>query len=575
MVKGYLSLILHAHLPFVRHPEHDDFLEEDWLYEAITETYIPLIKVLEGLIRDNIPYRITMSITPTLISMLEDDLLQSRYINHIEKLIELAEKEMARNRSHPQFLKLAIMYHKRFMEARTIFVTKYKKNLITAFKKFQDMGRLEIITCPATHAYLPLIRMNPSAVKAQIYIAVEHYQKVFGRKPKGIWLPECGYYPGLEETLKDTGLRYFILDTHGILNAEPKPRYGTYAPVYCHNGTAVFGRDYESSKQVWSSKEGYPGDYDYREFYRDIGYDLDFDYIKPYIHRDGIRINTGIKYYRITGNTDHKEPYIPEWGIEKAATHAGNFMFNREKQIEHLSYWMDRPPILVTPYDAELFGHWWFEGPQWLDFLIRKIHFDQKTIKLATPSDYLKKYSKNQVSMPSPSSWGYKGYNEFWLDDGNDWIYRHIRVAQNRMVELADKFVNTLKLRSKKNLTKRALNQAARELLLVESSDWPFIMKTGTMVPYANKRINLHIGRFTKIYEDVISDNLDEEWLKEVESRDNIFSDIDCANYYLTCVKKDSNKKTVKVPPTRAKAQKKRIKIKSSKKGAVKNAKSK
>ncbi|MCK5011219.1 MAG: DUF1957 domain-containing protein, partial [Deltaproteobacteria bacterium] len=253
MARGYLSLILHAHLPFVRHPEYDDFLEEDWLYEAITETYIPLIKVLEGLIRDNIPYRITMSITPTLISMLEDDLLQSRYINHIEKLIELAEKEMARNRSHPQFLKLAIMYHKRFMEARTIFVTKYKKNLITAFKKFQDMGRLEIITCPATHAYLPLIRMNPSAVKAQIYIAVEHYQKVFGRKPKGIWLPECGYYPGLEETLKDTGLRYFILDTHGILNAEPKPRYGTYAPVYCHNGTAVFGRDHESSKQVWSS----------------------------------------------------------------------------------------------------------------------------------------------------------------------------------------------------------------------------------------------------------------------------------------------------------------------------------
>ena len=363
MAKGYLSLILHAHLPFVRHPEYDDFLEEDWLYEAITETYVPLIKVLEGLIRDNIPYRITMSLTPTLISMLGDPLLQSRYITHIEKLIELAEKEMIRNRQHPQFLTLATMYHKRFTEARALFINKYKKNLISAFKDFQDLGRLEIITCPATHAYLPLIRMNPLAVKAQIHIAAEHYQTIFGRKPKGIWLPECGYYPGLEEILKEEGIGYFVLDTHGILNAEPRPRYGNYAPIYCPNGTAAFGRDHESSKQVWSSKEGYPGDHDYREFYRDIGHDLDFDYIKPYIHKDGIRINTGIKYHRITGKTNHKEPYIPEWALEKAATHAGNFMFNREKQIEYISYWMDRTPILVAPYDAELFGHWWFEGP--------------------------------------------------------------------------------------------------------------------------------------------------------------------------------------------------------------------
>jgi len=246
MAKGYLSLILHAHLPFVRHPEYDDFLEEDWLYEAITETYVPLIKVLEGLIRDNIPYRITMSLTPTLISMLGDPLLQSRYINHIEKLIELAEKEMIRNRQHPQFLTLATMYHKRFTETRALFINKYKKNLISAFKDFQDLGRLEIITCPATHAYLPLIRMNPLAVKAQIHIAAEHYQTyqtIFGRKPKGIWLPECGYYPGLEEILKEEGIGYFVLDTHGILNAEPRPRYGNYAPIYCPNGTAAFGRE--------------------------------------------------------------------------------------------------------------------------------------------------------------------------------------------------------------------------------------------------------------------------------------------------------------------------------------------
>ena len=575
MEKGYLCLMLHAHLPFVRHPEEEYFLEENWLYEAITETYIPLINIFDKLNEEKIPYRVTMSLTPPLISMLQDPLLQNRYIRHIDKLIELSEKEIERTKYEQHYQSLAQMYNASFKDSKDVFVNKYKKDLVAAFKKFQDAGKIEIITCCATHGFLPIVSLNPTAARSQIQIGVDHYTKVFGRPPKGIWLPECGFTHGVDEMLKDAGIEFFFLDSHGITNADPIPRYGIYAPIYCPGGVAVFSRDTESSKQVWSAKEGYPGDCDYREYYRDIGHELDLEYIKPYIHPDGIRVNTGMKYWRITGNTEYKECYRPEWAKEKAASHAGNFMFNREKQIEHLSAHMDRKPMVIAPYDAELFGHWWFEGPQWLDFLIRKIHFDQKTIKLATPSDYLKKYSKNQVSMPSPSSWGYKGYNEFWLDDGNDWIYRHIRVAQNRMVELADKFVNTLKLRSKKNLTKRALNQAARELLLVESSDWPFIMKTGTMVPYANKRINLHIGRFTKIYEDVISDNLDEEWLKEVESRDNIFSDIDCANYYLTCVKKDSNKKTVKVPPTRAKAQKKRIKIKSSKKGAVKNAKSK
>ena len=520
MAKGYFSLILHAHLPFVRHPEYDDFLEEDWLYEAITETYIPLIKVLEGLIRDTIPYRITMSLTPTLISMLEDPLLQSRYINHIEKLIELAEKEMIRNHQHPQFLKLATMYHKRFTEARALFITKYKKNLISALKEFQDLGRLEIITCPATHAYLPLIRMNPLAVKAQIHIAVEHYQMVFGRKPKGIWLPECGYYPGLEEILKEEGIRYFVLDTHGMLNAEPRPRYGNYAPIYCPNGTATFGRDHESSKQVWSSKEGYPGDHDYREFYRDIGHDLDFDYIKPYIHKDGIRINTGIKYHRITGKTDHKEPYIPEWALEKAATHAGNFMFNREKQIEYISYWMDRTPILVAPYDAELFGHWWFEGPDWINFLIRKIVYDQNTIELITPSDYLERHPVNQVCTPSSTSWGYRGYNDVWLNGSNDWIYPHLHKAADQMVELARTYSGV------DGVIGKALNQAARELLLAQSSDWAFIMKTSTMVEYAVKRTTDHITRFNKIYDDVTNGCIDHHWLSKVEQMDNIFPQI-------------------------------------------------
>ncbi len=531
-LKGYISLVLHAHLPFVRHPEEKYFLEENWLYEAITETYLPLIKIFDDLIKDKVDFRVTMSLTPPLISMLQDPLLQARYITYIDRLIELSQKEIQRTKYEPHFHALAVYYHKQFKEYKHLFSVKYKNNLIHAFKKFLNKGCLEIIASSATHGFLPILSVNERTVRAQVKIGVDHYIKTFGQPPKGIWLPECAYYEGLDVILKEYGLRYFFVDSHGLANADPTPRYSIYAPVYCPSGVGAFARDYESSKQVWSAKEGYPGDYDYREYYRDIGHELEMDYISPYIHPLGIRINTGIKYKRITGNTEYKEVYRPALATEKAAIHAGNFMFNKEKQIEYLYSQMDRKPIVIAPYDAELFGHWWYEGPQWINFLIRKIAFDQQTVKLITPSEYLSEYPVNQKALPAASTWGYKGYNEFWVDGSNDWIYPHIHMAGQRMSELADKYRDVL-VQKRNTKFKKALNQAARELLLAESSDWPFIMKAGTMVPYANKRLNNHIGRFTKLYEDLMKGTVDLVWLKEVENRDNIFTDMDCAAYYL------------------------------------------
>lgn len=525
--KGYLALILHAHLPFVRHPEYEEFLEERWLFEAITETYIPLLDVFERLVEEKIDFSITISITPTLASMFIDPLLQQRYLRHLEKLIELADKEITRTRWQPEFHQLALMYYHRFTHTRKVFVEKYKMNLIPAFRRLQDLGKLEIITCAGTHAYLPLA-LHRQAVKAQVKVGVDLYVKLFGRRPVGIWLPECGYNPGDDEILKEEGIKYFIMDTHGILFGSPRPKYGVYAPCYCKSRVAAFGRDMESSKSVWSSIEGYPGDYNYREFYRDIGYDLDYEYIKPYINPDGTRVNTGIKYYRITGKTEDKQPYVPAWATAKAAEHAGNFMFNREKQVEYLySIMHPRKPIVVSPYDAELFGHWWFEGPQWLDFLIRKINFDQKTIKLITPSRYLEIYPKNQVLSPTMSSWGWKGYSEVWLEGSNDWIYRHLHKATERMIELAKENNHP----HTDGLKKRALNQMARELMLAQSSDWAFILKTGTFTAYAVRRLRDHIARFTYLYEQVKNNRIDENYLRSVEEKDNIFPNIDYRIY--------------------------------------------
>lgn len=522
MHKGYLCLVLHTHLPYVRHPEHENFLEEDWLYEAITETYIPLILVFENLVNEKIDFRITMSLTPTLISMLSDRLLQERYSRHINRLIELAHREVERTRWQPEFQHLSLMYLNNFCQARDAF-ERYNRNLVNAFKAFQELGKIEIITCGATHGYFPLMDVCRESIRAQVKVAANHYESVFGRRPKGIWLPECGYHPGHDEILKEAGIRYFFSDSHGILHGTPRPKYGVFAPVYCRQtGVACFARDLESSKQVWSSIEGYPGDYYYREFYRDIGFDLDYEYIKPYIHPDGIRINTGIKYYRITGD-NHKQPYEPVRAAERAAQHAGNFMFNRERQIEHLYGLMQKKPIIISPYDAELFGHWWYEGPKWLDFLIRKIYYDQKTIRMITPSEYLEENPRNQVVTPSLSSWGWKGYSEMWLQGPNDWIYRHLHKASERMTELAKNFSRT----DANGLLKRALNQSLRELLLAQGSDWAFIMGTGTHTSYAAQRTKEHLLRFSSLYEQIKTNAIDEGWLSDLEYRDNIFPEID------------------------------------------------
>jgi 1,4-alpha-glucan branching enzyme len=524
---GYLSLVLHAHLPFVRHPEYEEPLEEDWLHEALTETYIPVLRMMEGFERDGVDWRLTMSLTPPLVAMLTDPLLQDRYVQHIERLIELAEKEVERTRFQPEFQSTAQMYLRKFHECRETFVDQYGRNIIKGFRKYQDAGFLEVITCGATHGFLPLMNLHPNAVRAQVAVAAQAYQENFGRRPRGIWNGECGYYPGLDELLKEQAIRYFFVDTHGILFASRRPRYGVFAPIYCPSGVAAFGRDIETGKAVWSAEEGYPGDFRYREFYRDIGYDLPLDYIQPYIHPTGLRMPTGIKYYRITGKVtlNEKVPYSETDAMEAAADHAGNFMFNRGQQIDYLSTIMDRKPLVTACYDAELFGHWWYEGPAFLNYLIRKIHYDQKTVQLITPPEYLEEYPVNQVAVPSYSSWGHKGYAEVWLEGSNDWIYRHLHKAAERMIDLANRFVTP------SDLERRALNQTARELLLAQSSDWAFIMKTGTVVDYAVKRTKEHLLRFTDLWEMLNRSQLHVDYLVSLERADNIFPTIDYRVY--------------------------------------------
>jgi 1,4-alpha-glucan branching enzyme len=517
---GYLSLVLHAHLPFVRHPEHENFLEESWLFEAVTETYVPLLQVLDGWRRDGLDAPLTLSLSPTLCAMLLDPLLRGRYARHLDSLVELAEKEIHRTHWDRAFRELAWMYHHRFNLVRDTWRA-CDGNLVNAFRKFQDEGWIEIITTAATHALLPLLANHPPSIRAQIFTARDHYRRCFGRDPRGIWLPECAYVEGAEQFLQEANIRWFILDSHGILHARPRPRYGTFAPIFTPNGIAAFGRDFDSSRQVWSQHEGYPGDARYRDFYRDVGFDLDFDYVKSYLPSPENRGFTGIKYYRIAGGAGGKEIYQRDAALRAAAGHAGHFLNERVNQIRRLAGLLDRPPLVVAPYDAELFGHWWYEGPEFLDYCARKLFYDQKTVALITPGEYLYRHPTNQIATPGASSWGEEGYLRAWLNEKNEWIYPHLQVAQERMTSLAQNFSKASSLKA------RALRQAARELLLAQASDWPFILRAGTNPDYARRRVKDHLLRFIALHEQLTTTRVDEKWLHEVESRDNLFPGVD------------------------------------------------
>jgi len=505
MAKGYLAFVLHAHLPYVRDLDQDDSLEQIWLYEAITETYIPLCLMLDNLIRDGVDFRLTFSITPTLAAMLADPLLQSRYVARLDRLIELTHSEIRRTRDDPNLAPLAQMYSRRFAEVRDAFVNRYQKDLLGAFSRFQDLGCIEIMASAATHGYLPLLSVVPSAVRAQVGVGVECYRRVFGSAPYGFWLPECGYFPGVDEVLAEHGIRYTVLETHGITRANERPRYGVYAPLYCSSGLAAFGRDPESSRQVWSSEEGYPGDFDYREFYRDIGQ------------------NTGIKYYRVTGKTDHKAPYAPERAEQKTEIHAHHFLETRIRQVERLAGLMDRKPVVVAPYDAELFGHWWYEGPTWLERVIRKIDANRSAIRLITLSEYLSEYPVNQTAEPCLSSWGYGGFNQVWLNERTDWIYPRLHEAARAMERLTKRT---------RGGASPAVNQAANELLLAQASDWAFMINAGAMKKFAERRVEDHLSSFERLRKGIENGDVDPEWLAARRRRNAVFADIPTAQFF-------------------------------------------
>lgn len=515
-----VNIILHAHLPYVKHIEYPKFLEEDWLFESLNESYLPLLRMLKKLSKDEVDYKLTICFSPTLITMLADVDLQNRFLSYMERHLELGEKELVRTKSgSPQENKMAHYYYEKTIKNLEIYKF-YDKNILKGFNELKNEGKLELITSAATHAYLPLYKDYESAIRAQILVGIQTFEAAFGYKPKGFWLPECGYYPGLEELLSEYGITWFQLPSHAVITAKNKVETFGYKPLNIANTKVkAFVRDWALTNLVWSNTVGYPCDSDYREFYRDIGYDLPLDYIKDYIHEPQVRVFTGYKYYAISGKSEEKNYYELDKALVKVDLHSDNLLYHIKRKGYMIEPILSDSPVFNLCFDAELFGHRWFEGIMFLEQVLRKIA-KCDYIRLSNPGAMIHNDDVESI-FPNICSWLYGGYADTLLDGSNSYIYRHIIKAISRMQELSGRFPNQTSLRA------RFLNQACREVLLSMASDWPYIMHDHTSTEYAETRIKNHLGSFNLAYTNMCKNAVNTEWLINAEKRNAIFPNID------------------------------------------------
>jgi 1,4-alpha-glucan branching enzyme len=523
-MSGRLAIVLHAHLPYVRHPEHPHFHEESWLFEAVAECYLPLLAAMAGWNRDGVPWRLTLTLTPTLCAMLSDELLCGRTAGYLEAMVRLSEKEVERNLLRPALREVAEFHE---IRGRRLLEQWHASggHLLSEFRRHQDEGNLEILTCAATHALLPLWLDQPFAIRAQLAVAVADYRHHFGRPPDSLWLPECAWDAGLDPHLAAAGLRRSVLETHGLLYAEPRPRSATFAPVITPAGLTVFGRDPASARQVWSRNGGYPGDPRYREFHQDLAHEAEWEYLRPHQAGTAERVFTGIKYHRVTGGSGPKEVYSRAAALASVQEHARHFVAQRNAAIAEAAPLMPhRPPLLAAPFDAELFGHWWFEGPEFLDAVVRTVASEPR-LRLTDLREDAAEFPERQAALPARSSWGEGGHLGVWLDAGNAWMLTPLRSATGRMLALARRF----SARPVDDLGDRLLRQAGRELLLAQSSDWPFLLKMGTAGSYPAERFRAHVESFNRLAAALESETGPrwEPFLRTLEDWHPLFPELD------------------------------------------------
>ncbi|HZQ43723.1 MAG TPA: 1,4-alpha-glucan branching protein domain-containing protein [Acidobacteriaceae bacterium] len=563
--RGFLTLTLHAHLPYVvNHGSWPHGIE--WLLEAAAETYLPLLRTLDRLDRDNIPLNCNLNLSPILLEQLAHPVFRAEFPRYLERKILAAREDESFFLSIGEhtYAETARFWQSFFTEALQHFEALHQ-DIVAGFRAFADRGIVEVITCAATHGYMPLLGTDES-LRAQVRVAVATHEKHLGQRPRGIWAPECGYRPaglwsypvapagesepaaitepppfpriGIEQALSESSLEFFFVDTHLVQesarvhspyeflrrSANQDPGYNApddrrlYHPFYVEGpykkteAVTIFPRDPRTGLQVWSGDAGYPGDENYLDFHKK-------------------RWPGGHRYWRVTGprvDIGDKQPYIPSVAAGRVREHANHFV-DLVYQALAPGFNDSVPPVLCSPFDAELFGHWWFEGVEWLETVTRILHDYDTGIALTTCSSYLDNFPRGGFLALHEGSWGAEGNNQVWLNNETTWTYRQLYAA-----ELACREICTSSEWRDGGLGERIVKQLCRELLLLESSDWQFLITTGAARDYAELRFNTHRDQFNEIrwlWDTLRRDGhlTDDQMnrLNAIEERDNIFAEID------------------------------------------------
>ncbi|MFX1238122.1 MAG: 1,4-alpha-glucan branching protein domain-containing protein [Promethearchaeota archaeon] len=490
MTLGYFGLVLHGHMPWCKKSGTWP-AGIQWYTEAALETYIPMLNVLRELRENKIKTAITINITPILAEMMADDYMKDRFFEYIDDLIRRAKSDIKRFENHPQRKEIAQFHLDNFERVLDTFYHNYYSDLLGSFKWLQDEGMIELNTCAATHGFLPLLKSD-SGIFSQVQLAVDTHEKYFGQPPKGIWIPECAYRPkeyrdgkvreAIDYWLHNSGIEYFFVDSHGILDAEiieQKNDIGLHTNFgyNLETGVSVFGRNKKSSRQVWDPRIGYPGDEYYREFH-----------MKDH--------ESGLHFWRITDKNfgkDKKELYDISRARERVISHANHFTTVLEEEIREFKEKHDKKGIIVSPYDFELYGHWWMEGIDWLKLVFENIN-KNPNVEMITFSDYIKEHKDDFSTIRmKQSSWGEGGQFQVWENQEHGWIWPYINGSMKELESVLDNRVIS------NDWQERLLKQAARELTLMLGSDWPFLLYTQQAKDYANQRFHLHHQRFNKL----------------------------------------------------------------------------
>lgn len=424
-----LALVLHGHLPWCK-GEPD---AEGWFAEAVAGCYLPLLELLRGLDADGVRAPFALSLSPPLVAMLDDGQLRALARARLAELAEASGPAAEAEQFH------------RARAARLLALfDAVGGDLPTAFWALAKKGVFELFGCAATHGYLPLLTVVPEAARAQVALGAALFERRFGAKPNGMWLPECGYTAGAKDWLAEAAVRWCVLDGPAV------PARGH---AFLSTGVAVFAREPSLCERVWSAEAGYPGHPDYLDFH----------------HRE-----RGLRLSRVTGS-ENKQPWNSGAAFARARHDAADF---------HAALVGGRPGLRVAAFDAELFGHWWFEGPEFLDALLRRCA-EAGAVDAVTPSRWLFENPEADLVEPLAGSWGRGGYHDTWLSEANQRLWPILTRAAERMVALAE-------------VTPRpaGLSRLAVELLLAQASDWTFLLDAGASTALAARRVEGHLASF-------------------------------------------------------------------------------